>query len=45
MKKEIKKLVVTLASNICTKMAFSVTASACSLGTYQPEEPKCLREE
>ena len=44
MKKEIKRLVVTLASNVCTKMAFSVSASACSLACYQPEEPKCLKK-
>ncbi len=44
MKSKIKKLVVTLTSCVCTKMAFSVSASACSWNTFQPEEPKCLRK-
>ena len=44
MKNEVKKLVVTLASNVCTKMAVSISASACSLCAYQPEEPKCLKK-
>jgi cyclic lactone autoinducer peptide len=44
MKSEIKKLFITLTSYICTKMAFSISASACSWSTFQPEEPKCLRK-
>lgn len=44
MKNKINKLVVTLTSNVCTKMAFSVSASACSWSAFQPEEPKCLRK-
>lgn len=40
----IKKVTVSLATNVCTKMAISVSASACSWGLYQPEEPKCLRK-
>jgi AgrD protein len=30
---------------IFTFFALSTSASACVLGYYQPEEPKCLREE
>lgn len=40
----IKKVTVALVSNVCTKMAYSVSASACAWGSYQPEEPKCLRK-
>lgn len=40
----IKKLAVTLTSNICTKMALTVSASACTWSMYQPEEPKCLKK-
>lgn len=40
----IKKVAVALVSNVCTKMAFSVSASACAWASYQPEEPKCLRK-
>lgn len=44
MKNQINKLVTIITSYVCTKMAFSVSASACSWGTFQPEEPKCLRK-
>jgi len=44
MKNPINKVLVTLTANLCTKMALSVSASACSLSTFQPEEPKCLRK-
>ena len=40
----IKKVTVALVTNVCAKMALSVSASACSWGLYQPEEPKCLRK-
>lgn len=40
----IKKAAVALVSNICSKMALSVSASACSWNAYQAEEPKCLRK-
>lgn len=40
----IKKISIAFASNICSKMAFSVSASACTWGLYQPEEPKSLRK-
>ena len=39
-----KILLLKLTSNICTRMALSVSASACHWGLYQPEEPKCLRD-
>lgn len=44
MKNQINKVLVTLTANLCTKMALSVSASACSWGAFQPEEPKCLRK-
>ncbi|WP_297420188.1 cyclic lactone autoinducer peptide [Clostridium sp.] len=44
MKNQINKLITIITSYICTKMAFSVSASACSWSTFQPEEPKCLRK-
>ncbi|PRR84314.1 cyclic lactone autoinducer peptide [Clostridium vincentii] len=44
MKNKINNLFVKLTSNVCTKIAFSVSASACSWGFFQPEEPKCLRK-
>jgi len=44
MKNSINKVLVTIAANLCTKMALSTSASACSISTFQPEEPKCLRK-
>ena len=44
MKNKINKFFVTLTSNVCTKMAFSVSASACSWSLFQPEEPKVLEK-
>lgn len=43
MRNIIKRVATLLAVNICSKMALSVSASACSFGLYQPEEPKCLK--
>gem|GEM_PF-1237438 len=43
MKSKIIRLFVTLATSICTLMALSVSASACTWCAYQPEEPKCLK--
>ncbi|WP_270568131.1 cyclic lactone autoinducer peptide [Clostridium beijerinckii] len=40
----LKILLLKLTSNICTRMAFRVSASACTWSAYQPEEPKCLRD-
>jgi len=39
----IKKVTVALTASICSKMALSASASACSWNLYQPEEPKCLK--
>jgi cyclic lactone autoinducer peptide len=39
------KKIYTLAAAILTLVAASVASSACIWGFYQPEEPKCLREE
>ena len=44
MKNKINESFVKFTSYVCTKMAFSVSASACSLNFFQPEEPKCLRK-
>jgi cyclic lactone autoinducer peptide len=44
MKNQINKLFAIITSYICTKMAVSVSASACLWAAYQPEEPKCLRK-
>lgn len=42
MKNQINKAIVKLTANLCTKMALSVSASACMGSAFQPEEPKCL---
>ncbi|MBW9171427.1 cyclic lactone autoinducer peptide [Clostridium estertheticum] len=39
-----KKHLFTLIAVLTTLAATSVATSACYFGTYQPEEPKCLRE-
>ena len=44
MKNKINESLVKFTSYVCTKMAFSVSASACMWNTFQPEEPKCLRK-
>ncbi|OOM70314.1 hypothetical protein CLPUN_52290 [Clostridium puniceum] len=44
MENKIKKSIVVLVSNLCTKMALSVSASACLWNSYQPKEPKCLEK-
>lgn len=41
MKRKLFAMVATLA----TLVAAVVTSSACAWVSYQPEEPKCLREE
>lgn len=45
MKKGVALKVITLAAGMLTFLATITTASACWFGFYQPEEPKCLREE
>jgi AgrD protein len=44
MKNQVNKLLTKLSASLCTKMALSVSASACAVSTYQPKEPKCLRK-
>ncbi|MBE6086827.1 MAG: cyclic lactone autoinducer peptide [Clostridium beijerinckii] len=44
MKNILKILSLKFTSNICTRMALSVSASACHWSAYQPEEPECLRD-
>lgn len=44
MKNMINKICVKTTSEVCKKMAFSVSASACSWSTFQPKEPKCLKK-
>lgn len=36
---------LTLVASIATLVAAAVASSACYWYSYQPEEPKCLREE
>ncbi len=40
-----KKKLLTLIATLATMIAAAVASSACFYFTYQPEEPKCLREE
>ncbi|NLU07623.1 MAG: cyclic lactone autoinducer peptide [Clostridiales bacterium] len=44
MKSKIGKIFITLSALVCTLMAFTVSASACTWGFYQPKEPECLRK-
>lgn len=40
-----KKRLLTLVASVATLFAAVVASSACAWFAYQPEEPKCLREE
>jgi len=40
-----KKRILMSVATIATLIASVVATSACIWGHYQPEEPKCLREE
>lgn len=40
-----KKRMLMLVASVATLVASLVASSACVFFTYQPEEPKCLREE
>jgi cyclic lactone autoinducer peptide len=40
-----KKKLLTLIAAVATMIAATVATSACFFFSYQPEEPKCLREE
>ena len=42
---KLNKRFLTLIAVVTTMVAASVASSACVWGVYQPEEPKCLREE
>lgn len=44
MKGKVNKLVAVVTSYVFTKMALSVSASACTFSTFQPKEPKCLKK-
>lgn len=45
MKSKIVKHLALIVSSVLTLLAVSVSVSACTFFSYQPEEPKCLREE
>lgn len=40
-----KKKLFTLIAVLATVFAATVASSACVWAAYQPEEPKCLRED
>lgn len=40
-----KKRILILTATVATAVASMVASSACLLFFYQPQEPKCLREE
>ena len=44
-KNDMKKKLFSLIAVLTTVVAASVASSACLCSAYQPEEPKCLREE
>ncbi|MBU5485948.1 cyclic lactone autoinducer peptide [Clostridium sp. MSJ-11] len=43
--KKLNTKVLMLIATLTTLLASTVASSACYWMTYQPEEPKCLREE
>jgi AgrD protein len=43
--KNLNKKILTLAASVLTLVAVSIASTACSFFLFQPEEPKCLREE
>lgn len=43
--KKLNKKVLMLIATVTTLLASTVASSACYWFNYQPEEPKCLREE
>ncbi|KGO15461.1 cyclic lactone autoinducer peptide [Clostridium botulinum] len=43
--KKLSKKVLMLVATFTTLLASIVASSACVWCVYQPEEPKCLREE
>ena len=40
-----KKRLLILTATVATAVATMVASSACWIFSYQPEEPKCLRED
>lgn len=40
-----KKRMLLLVASVATLVAAMVASSACLFFNYQPEEPKCLRED
>ncbi|MCY6484773.1 cyclic lactone autoinducer peptide [Clostridium aestuarii] len=44
MKSKFVKTMVSLGAAALTFFAFTTSASACFFFSYQPAEPKCLRE-
>lgn len=44
MKNIVSEKCAKVVAKTCEKIAYSVSASACSWGTYQPKEPKALRK-
>lgn len=40
-----KKRLLILTATVATAVAAMVASSACVFFSYQPEEPKCLRED
>jgi len=40
-----KKRLLIMVASVTTLVASIVASSACMFFNYQPEEPKCLREE
>ncbi len=45
MKKRILMTLFAISASLLTFLATTISASACWLFLYQPQEPKCLREE
>lgn len=43
--KKLSTKILTLTAAVLTLVAATMASSACFWGLYQPEEPKCLREE
>lgn len=44
MKNKLGKNLISLGATIFTTFAKRTSASACTFSSYQPKEPKCLRE-
>lgn len=44
-KNQVLRKIMVLGAGLFTFFAFSTSASACAWAFYQPEEPKCLRNE